>query len=169
MNRGVSGSYSQSLDPKGFCNPNFHLDPSPSLADSRFDPLPDEMLNPEKKELLAAQEELAQLEAAFNAAPQDNPDLLAGLLRLRKRIIKKDAALRELEEKALAAGALGAGAAQDLRDKWKNQTSGEEWKEKKPGAPIPFAGVQADSNLVASAGCLDTVEEELAKLELEEE
>ncbi|KAF2440256.1 hypothetical protein P171DRAFT_435086 [Karstenula rhodostoma CBS 690.94] len=154
-------------DPKGFCNPNFKHDLTIPV-DSRFDALPDEMLNPEKQQVLAAQAELTRLEAAFHAIPQDKPDLLPGLVRLQKRIIKKDAELRELEERALAAGALGPGAAQDLRDKWKQQAN-EEWTEKKPGAPIQFAGVQADSNLVASAGCLNTVEEELARLELEEE
>ncbi|KAJ4357355.1 uncharacterized protein N0V89_001930 [Didymosphaeria variabile] len=165
------------LDPKGFCNPDFKFDnPEPSSdgplalsAASQYDAIPEDMLNPEKKAVLAAQEELSQLEAAFNAVPQDNPDLAPGLLRLRNRIKKKDAELRDLEEKALATGALGAGAAQHVRDGWKHQTNGEEWTEKKPGTPISFAGVQADSNVVASAGCLDTVEEELAKLELEED
>jgi hypothetical protein len=127
------------------------------------------MLTSEKKAVLTAQEELSQLEAAFLATPQDNPDLTPGLLRLRSRIEKKDAELKDLEEKALVAGALDPGAAQELRDKWNHQANGEEWTEKKPGTPIPFAGVQADSNMVASAGCLNTVEEELAKLELEED
>jgi hypothetical protein len=126
------------------------------------------MLNPEKKAVLTAQDELSQLEAAFLATQQDNPDLTPGLLRLLSRIKKKEAELKDLEEKALAAGALGPGAAQELRDKWK-QVNEEEWTEKKPGTPIPFAGVQADSNMVASAGCLSTVEEELAKLELEDD
>ncbi|KAL5425913.1 hypothetical protein PMIN05_011823 [Paraphaeosphaeria minitans] len=156
-------------DPKGYCNPDFNLDSRPSHADSRFDPLPDEMLNPEKQELLAAQEELRRLEAAFNAVPEGNSDLGPGLERLHRRIATKQSALRELEERALAAGALGLGDAQDVRDKWSVSRDGVEWKEMKRGAPIPFAGVQADSNMVASAGCLGTVEEELARLELEEE
>ncbi|OAG10510.1 uncharacterized protein CC84DRAFT_1112890 [Paraphaeosphaeria sporulosa] len=156
-------------DPKGYYNPNFTLDPPLSNVDSRFDPIPDEMLNPEKKELLAAQEELRQLEVAFNAVPEDNPDLRPGHQRLHRRIIMKHRALRELEEKVLAAGALGLGDAKDVRDKWSVPTDGVEWKEMKRGAPIPFAGVQADSNMVASAGCLGRVEEELAKLELEED
>jgi len=126
------------------------------------------MLNPEKKAVIAAQEELSQLQVAFQATPQDKPELASGLLRLRNLIKKKDAELRDLEEKALAVGALGAGAVQDLRDKWEQTTNGEKWTEKKAGEPIPFAGVQADSNVVASAGCPNTVEEELAKLELED-
>ncbi|KAL1612106.1 hypothetical protein SLS60_000329 [Paraconiothyrium brasiliense] len=164
-------------DPKGFCNPEFSFDnpksseePITFSSTSQYDAIPDDMLNPEKKAVLVAQEELSQLEVAFNAVRQDDPDLAPGLLRLRNRIKKKDAELRDLEEKALATGALGAGAAQDVRDNWKHhQMKGEEWTEKKPGPPIPFAGVQADSSVVASAGCLDTVEEELAKLELEED
>lgn len=115
------------------------------------------------------QEELRQLQVALDAIPQDNPSLTSGVLRLRNLIKKKEARLKTLEEKAIAAGGLGAGSAQELRDTWGHAKDGEEWTEVKPGAPIPFAGVQADSNVVASAGCLKTVEEELAKLELEDD
>lgn len=161
--------YSPPIDPKNFSNPNFTTDSPPSHAVSRFDPLPNEMLNPEKQELLAAQEELRQLEMALSAIPDGNPDLEPGRQRLYKRIIIKQSKLRELEEKALAGGALGLGDAQNVRDKWNVPTDGMEWKEMKQGVPVSFAGVQADSNIVASAGCVGTVEEELAKLELEED
>lgn len=166
--RSASRVCSQPIDPRIFRNPEFSTDSPSGDTDSRFDSLPNEMLNTEKQELLAAQEELRQLEAALNAIPDGNPDLEPGRQRLYKRIVIKQSKLRELEEKALAGGALGLGDAQDVRNKWSVPTDGEEWKEVKRGAPVSFAGVQADSDIVASAGCVGTVEEELAKLELEE-
>ncbi|KAF1964716.1 hypothetical protein BU23DRAFT_547122 [Bimuria novae-zelandiae CBS 107.79] len=161
-------------DPDNYCNPDFSLEiPNPSpeepttlSADSRLDA---DMLNPEKQVLLVAQEELRQLHAAFLATPQGDPEFGPALTRLEKLIKNKDAEIKELEEKAVAKGALGADAEQELRDNWKHKMNGEKWTEKVPGKNIPFAGVMADSNIVASAGCLDTTKEELAKLDLEDD
>lgn len=131
--------------------------------------IPEEMLNREKQAVLAAQEELRALQIAFAVTPKDNPKLASSLLRLQKRIEKKNAEIKDLEEEALAAGALSAGAAKEVRKEWENKTNEEESAEKVPGKQIDFAGVKADSNLVAGAGCLNTVKEELAKLDLDED
>ncbi|KAJ4286764.1 hypothetical protein N0V90_013016 [Kalmusia sp. IMI 367209] len=163
-------------DPKGYCNPPFSLvslDPSPAnpltlSADSALDTLPDEMLNPEQQAVLTTQAELDYLKTSYHATPHDDPELVPGLQRLQGLITSKEAELKELEKKALAGGALGAGAAPEVRDSWQN-TDGEKWTEMKPGPKIDFAGVKADGDMVKSAGCLETVEEELAKLDMEED
>jgi hypothetical protein len=170
-------------DPKNFCNAAFKLDiPEPTPANpltlsavdeaaqsSRFNTLPQEMLSPEQQALTTTKTTLLDLKTALLATPS-TPKLGPGRQHLEERIAKTEAKLVSLEKKALATGGLPAGAADDLREKWENKSSGEKWVSVPPktGEAISFAGVQADSEAVKGAGCLGTVEEELARLGMNE-
>lgn len=171
-------------DPKDYCNPPFNKYnvplPTPDnpltfsapgetvKGPSTFDALPTEMLAPEKQELESAKIDLAAMKTALLATPQNDAELAEGRARLEKRVAKKEVEVSELTKKALASGAQGPGNAQELRKEWEDKSNGEKWTEKKPGYAIPFAGTTADSEVLKSAGCLETVEEELERLELEE-
>lgn len=165
-------------DPANYCNPAFALDipaPTPdnpftmSASDENaaeaagFDALPLDMLNPEQQTLVATKASVAEMKNALLATPS-SPELAPGRQNLESRIGKKEALIAELEKKALATGGLAAGGAQEIRDKWESKSNGLKWVPPKTGQAIPFAGVQADSEIVKGAGCLGTVEEELARL-----
>jgi hypothetical protein len=165
-------------DPTNYSNPAFALDiPTPTPDNpftlsaseevtaeaAQFTSLPQDMLSPEQQTLITTKEALTEMKKALLATPS-TPELAPGRQHLQSRIAKREAQLADLEKKALAAGGLAAGGAQDLRDKWETKSSGEKWIPPKMGQAIPFAGVQADSEVVKGAGCLGTVEEELARL-----
>ncbi|KAF2679454.1 hypothetical protein K458DRAFT_346779 [Lentithecium fluviatile CBS 122367] len=166
-------------DPMNFCNPAFKLDVPAPTPDNPFTlsadeaaveaaaaasaSLPQDMLSEEAQVLAAHREILADMKTALRATPS-SAEFAPGRERLESRIARKKAKVVDLEKKALATGGLGAGAAQELRDKWENGTNGEKWVSKTKGDAIPFAGVEADSEVVKGAGCLGTVEEELARL-----
>lgn len=84
------------LDPKGYCNPSFVV-PEPS-PDSDLSPLDADIIDPKKQALLDAHEELYQLQTAFDDTPKDKPELVQSLARLQKRIEKKEAEIKNLEE-----------------------------------------------------------------------
>lgn len=169
-------------DPANYRNPEFKLNnvpqPTPdnpltlSAGDAAAeaatrDGLPAEMVSEEQPALDKAKAEVEEMRAALSVTPADNPALTAGLQGLRKRLVKKEADVLQLEKKALVSGSLKAGAAQQQRGKWASQRTGEQWEAKKTGPAIPFAGVQLDSEVVKGAGLTATVEEELEKLDIE--
>lgn len=124
------------------------------------------MINPEKQALLTAEEELSQMQAGLHATPGNDPAFSLSVLRLQKRIAKKEAEITALKEKALAVGALSADDAQESRGKRKNRANDQLCGSECADDHITFAGVRAPSNVVASAGCSSTVDEELARLAL---
>ena len=108
------------------------------------------------------------MQAALQAMPADNPDFSPSLLRLQKRIKKKEDEVTTLGEKALAVGALSAEDAQGARSKLE-KANGQLCGNGCVDDQVSFAGVQAPSSVVASGGCSSTVNEELANLALDDD
>ncbi|KAF3051657.1 hypothetical protein E8E11_010088 [Didymella keratinophila] len=114
------------------------------------------MLTPEQQELEEARSKLVDMRIALSGCPDDVDALAKGRAKLTEKITKQEAAIKDLEVKALSTGSLGAGEAEDER---------KDWKPKAEGAKVPFAGTMADSELLRAAGLIDTASEELEKLE----
>lgn len=117
------------------------------------------LLTPEQQELEEAQAKLFDLRLALSGCPDDVVALTKGRVKLMERIAKQEAAIKELEVKALSTGSLGADEAEDTR---------KDWKPKIEGVKVPFAGTMADSELLKAAGLVDTASEELEKVGEEE-
>jgi hypothetical protein len=130
------------------------LDPdNPDLA--AFPSLPEDMSTPEQNELDTAKEKLENMKFALKSCPADVPEVASGRQKLADRITAYKVKIEQLEQQALAAGALTAGEAPEKRENWQPQTEGPK---------VPFAGSMVDSELLKAAGLGDAVDEELKKL-----
>ncbi|KAH6619954.1 Arb2 domain-containing protein [Boeremia exigua] len=155
-------------DPENYRNPAFTtvVVPSPT-ADEPFildadAPVPEtvdtstaHLMTPEQLELDEARKKLADMRIALGACPDDVDILAKGREKLAAKVAKQEAAIQDLQVKALGSGALGAGEAEDLRQEWKPQVDGPR---------VPFAGTMVDSELLKAAGLGETASEELEKL-----
>lgn len=115
------------------------------------------VLSPEQAELEDARAKLADMRIALDACP-DVDALAKARAKLAEKIVKQEAAIDNLQVKALGSGSLGAGEADDLR---------KDWSPKVDGPRVPFAGTMVDSELLKAAGLGETAEEELEKIDEE--
>ncbi|KAF2021590.1 hypothetical protein BU24DRAFT_23349 [Aaosphaeria arxii CBS 175.79] len=119
-------------------------------TDTGYEPLvPLELSSPEYLQTRDAKEELIRMTAALHNMPPDNEDLEEGRISLEKRIAVAKVELERATQKALAAGALPKGEAQEARSEWKFVGGGPK---------MDFAGTQVDVELVRAAGLYDTAE-----------
>ncbi|KAF1934308.1 uncharacterized protein M421DRAFT_50396 [Didymella exigua CBS 183.55] len=117
------------------------------------------MLTPEQQELEEARTKLADMRIALDGCP-DNIDILAkGRVKLAEKITKQEAAIKDLQVKALSSGSLGVGEAEEERQDWSTEADGPK---------VPFAGIMVDSELLKAAGLSETAREELEKLREED-
>lgn len=117
------------------------------------------MMTPEQLELEEARTKLADMRIALDGCPDYVDALSKGRAKLVEKITKQEAAIKDLQVKALGSGSLGVGEAEDVR---------QDWSPKIDGPKVPFAGTMADSDLLKAAGLGDTANEELEKLEEED-
>jgi hypothetical protein len=161
-------------DPENYCNPAFtpFADiPRPTVdapfalsADTTMQETSEiqtalHMLTPEQQELEEARSKLVDMRIALSGCPDHVDALAKGRAKLTEKVTKQEAAVKDLEIKALSTGSLGAGEAEDERKDWKPEVE---------GVKVPFAGTMADSELLRTAGLIGTASEELEKLEEEE-
>ena len=117
------------------------------------------MMTPEQLELDEARTKLADMRSALGACPENVDALAKGCAKLIEKITKQEAAIEELQVKALSSGSLGTGEAEALR---------QDWSPKVDGPRVPFAGTMVDSELLKAAGLGETAGEELKNLDEEE-
>ncbi|KAJ4988944.1 Arb2 domain-containing protein [Stagonosporopsis vannaccii] len=125
----------------------------PHLADSQT---ASHMLTHEQLELKDAHATLAEMRIALGACPKDVEMLAKGRARLVEKIVKQEAAVKDLQVKALGSGSLGVGEAEDIR---------QDWRRKVDGPRVPFAGTMVDSELLKAAGLGETADEELGEVD----
>ncbi|KAJ8109211.1 hypothetical protein OPT61_g7628 [Boeremia exigua] len=113
------------------------------------------MMTPQQLELKEARTKLADMRVALSACPEDVDALAKGRAKLVGKITKQEAAVQDLQTKALGSGSLGAGEAEDAR---------QDWSPKVDGPRVPFAGTMVDSELLKAAGLGETASEELERL-----
>ncbi|KAF2626006.1 hypothetical protein BU25DRAFT_472829 [Macroventuria anomochaeta] len=161
-------------DPKNYRNPAFttfadvpHPTADAPLALSADPTVPEtadiqpafHMMTPEQLELDEARTKLADMRIALDACSENDDALGKGRAKLVEKITKQEAAIKDLQVKALSSGSLGVGEAEDLR---------RDWTPKVDGPQVPFAGTMVDSELLKAAGLGETANEELEKLDEEE-
>lgn len=160
-------------DPENYRNPAFStladiprptadapltLDADTIVPDPVDSQIASSMLTPEQLELEDARAKLTELRIALSACPENVDALAKGRAKLVEKIAKHEAAVKDLQVKALGSGSLGAGEAEDIR---------EDWSPKVDGPRVPFAGTMVDSELLKAAGLSETADEELKKLDEE--
>jgi hypothetical protein len=116
-------------------------------------------MTPRQVEVDEARAKLTEMRIALDACPEDDNTFAKGRTKLVQKIEKQEAAVKELQVKALSSGSLGAGEAEDLR---------QDWSPKVDGHQVPFAGTMVDSELLKAAGLGETASEGLDKLDEEE-
>lgn len=109
----------------------------------------------EQADLEEARTKLADMRIALDACPEDVAALAKGRSKLYQKITDQEAAIKDLQVKALSSGGTGAGEAEELR---------QDWSPKVGGPQVPFAGTMVDSELLKAAGLGGTANEELEKL-----
>lgn len=161
-------------DPENYRNPPFTTSaniPRPTIdapfalsADTTMQepseiPTAHHMLTPEQQQLEEARAKLGDMRIALSGCPGDVDALAKGRAKLAEKIAKQEVAIKDLEARALSAGSLGAGEAEEERGNWRPEVEGEK---------VPFAGTVADSELLKAAGLLGAAGEEVDGLGDEE-